>query len=178
MYNPVLRNVTRTKIKGLSLNMQLSRFEETILRAVQNGMPMTRTPYRDLAQSVGIPTEQLLATLRQWQAAGKIRRLGAVVNHFQVGLGAGAMVVWQVPPDRVDAVGELFASFPKVSHVYRRSPRPQWPYNLYTMVHAAGADELAGRIETMSRQSGVTEFRPLKTVRELKKVPPTYIMEQ
>lgn len=158
--------------------MTLSRFEETILRAVQNGMPMTRSPYRDLARSADVSVEALLTTLRQWLAAGKIRRLGAVVNHFQVGLGAGAMVVWQVPDDRVDAVGELFASFPKVSHVYRRSARPQWPYNLYTMVHAAGAEELAGRIETMSRQSGVTECRPLKTVRELKKVPPTYILEQ
>jgi DNA-binding Lrp family transcriptional regulator len=158
--------------------MILSDFEHTILKTIQNGMPMSRSPYQDLSKTIGIPVEKLLAVLRQWQTDGRLRRLGAVVNHFQVGFAAGAMVVWCVPDDRVDAVGELFASFPKISHVYLRASGKQWPYNLYTMVHASGGSELETTIETMSRQSRITDFRVLKTVKELKKVPPTYIFEQ
>lgn len=158
--------------------MTLSNTEQTILRGIQNGMPMTCSPYQDLAKAIGIPVDELLATLRQWHAAGKIRRLGAVVNHFQVGLGTGAMVVWDVPQDKVDSIGELFASIPQASHVYLRLAKHQWPYNLYTMVHAANTNELEAVIKAMSAQSQITKFKVLKTVKELKKVPPTYILEQ
>ena len=155
--------------------MTLNDFEQQILNAIQHGMPMSRTPYQDLSKAVGVPVAQLLKILRQWKADGKIRRIGAVVNHFQMGHGFGAMVAWNVPDDKVDQVGELFASFPKVSHVYLRFSSEQWPYNLYTMVHAAGDHVLDMTIETMSQKSGISHFCVLKTIRELKKVPPTYI---
>lgn len=155
--------------------MPMHDIEHKILKAAQHGLPMSRTPYADLAGLVGIPVEPLLGILRQWQADGKIRRVGAVMNHFRMGHGCGAMVIWHVPEGDVDRAGRLFASFAKVSHVYRRPERKNWPYNLYTMVHAAKDDELEMIIVAMSQQSGITEFRKLKTVRELKKVPPTYI---
>ncbi|MHC4881915.1 MAG: siroheme decarboxylase subunit beta [Planctomycetota bacterium] len=158
--------------------MGLTDLEKKILSAVQYGMPMSLSPYQDLAEKIGISSEQLLGTLRSWKADKRIRRLGAIVNHFQMGHGVGAMVVWRVPDDRVEQVGELFASFPKVSHAYQRPSKKQWPYSLYTMVHATSQEELDGTISEMSRQSGITEYRDLKTVKELKKVPPTYIIEK
>ena len=160
------------------MKMALSDLEKKVLSAIQHGMPMSAQPYQDLADKIGITTEQLLGMLRDWKADKRIRRLGAIVNHFQMGHGVGAMVVWSVPDERVQQVGELFASFPKVSHAYQRPYKKQWPYNLYTMVHATSTDELEQTIRDMSRQSGVTEFHALKTVRELKKVPPTYIVEK
>ena len=154
--------------------MTLSDLEKKVLATIQHGMPMSLSPYRDLADQIGISVEQLLSTMRQWKADKRIRRLGAIVNHFQMGHGVGAMVVWNVPEERADQIGQQFASFAKVSHAYRRPSKKQWPYTLYTMVHASSADELEQTIRQMSRQSGITEFRALKTVKELKKVPPTY----
>ena len=162
----------------LKMKMTLNTLERKILSAVQYGLPMSPTPYQDISAKVGIPVAQLLDTLRRWETEKKIRRTGAIVNHFQMGHGVGAMVVWNVPEDKVDKVGELFASFPKVSHAYLRPPNKQWPYNFYTMIHARCLDELQAAIETMSQKSGITEFRALKTVRELKKIPPTYIVEE
>ncbi|MCI0500009.1 MAG: hypothetical protein L0Y36_10085 [Planctomycetales bacterium] len=159
------------------MSMMLNNLERKILAAVQSGLPLSPSPYQELARTIGIPADQLLTILRQWKAQGKIRRLGAIVNHFQMGRGVGAMVVWKVPPGRTDSIGQLFASFPAVSHAYLRPLAEQWPYTLYTMVHACGDGELEETIETMSRQSGIREFRALKTVRELKKVPPVYIVE-
>jgi len=163
--------------KGLisRMKMTLTVLERNILGAIQSGLPLSRTPYQDLAGMIGIPVEELLGILRRWRADGKIRRVGAIVSHFKVGQGVGAMVVWKIPENRIDSVGELFASFSAVSHAYQRPSTAQWPYNLYTMVHAHNDRELDKTILTMSHQSGLTEFRALKTVRELKKVPPTYI---
>ncbi len=156
----------------------LNDLERKILSAIQYGMPISRSPFQDLSETLGISTDDLLEILRKWKAEGKIRRLGAIVNHFRMGHGVGAMVVWNVPQDRIDQAGELFASCPKVSHAYLRPSSEQWPYNLYTMVHASGDSELEATIGSMSFSSGIMEFRQLKTVRELKKVPPTYIIEQ
>lgn len=156
----------------------LSNPERQILSCIQYGMPMSLTPYKDLADRIGITSECLLEILRQWKAEGKIRRLGAIVNHFQIGHGFGAMVVWNIPENRIEEVGRLFASFSKVSHAYQRPSKDRWPYNVYTMVHASGADELEETIAVMRQQSEISDFHQLRTVKELKKVPPTYIIEQ
>jgi len=157
--------------------MILNPAEQALLKVIQNGMPLSRTPYQDLAREMEMSVDELLTMLRQWQTGGRIRRVGAVVNHFQVGAGCGAMVVWSLPADKIDIMGKLFAAFEKVSHVYQRPPQQQWPYHLYTMVHAADANELDSLIREMSSKSGIAEFRVLKTLRELKKVPPVYISQ-
>ena len=155
----------------------LTALETKILAAVQYGMPLSQTPYEDLAGQIGIPVEELLAVLRTWRDEKKIRRMGAIVNHFQLGRGIGGMVVWNVPEARIDEVGQKLAAFGRVSHAYLRPSSEQWPYNMYTMVHASDEGELESTIEKMSQESGISDFRVLKTVRELKKVPPTYVIK-
>lgn len=156
---------------------ELTELEKRILAVIQHGFPAhSLTPYAHMASRIGIDTADLLEVLRQWQANGRIRRLGAIVNHFQVGMGSGAMVVWQVPLDRIEAVGQCLAGFKEVSHAYQRPSSEQWPYNLYTMVHGAHADSTQAIVERMSQACGITDYRMLVTEQELKKVPPTYIM--
>lgn len=162
----------------LMIETMLTALERKILNAVQHGIPLSRSPYQDLSKAVGIGEEQLLDILKQWKAEGKIRRLGAIVNHFEIGHGVGAMVVWNIPEEKIDSIGQILARFSKVSHAYQRPRKENWPYSFYTMIHACNAEELKAAIDTLSRESGITEFRVLKTVRELKKVPPTYIIEK
>ncbi len=149
--------------------------EKRILAALQEGLPRSRTPYRDLACRIGISTDELLAVLGRWKQNGTIRRIGAVVNHFQVGLGEGAMVVWKVEPDRVEQAGAVFAGFEEVSHAYERQTTTGWPYNVYTMVHGATPEEVRRTVERMSEAAGVSEYQILSTRKELKKVAPRYI---
>ncbi len=128
-----------------------------------------------MARQIGIGTEQLLSVLEDWKEQGKLRRIGAIVNHFKVGLGAGAMVVWQVESERTKQVGEVLAGFEQVSHAYERRVTENWPYNLYTMVHGKSPEEVREVVEQMSRACGITDYRILVTQRELKKAPPTYL---
>ena len=129
-----------------------------------------------MAQKVGMGTEQLLAVLKNWQRQGKLRRMGAIVNHFEVGLGAGAMVVWQVEPERIEEVGQILAEFEEVSHVYERKISKNWPYNTYTMVHGASAKDVQQVVRRMSQACRISDYRILVTEKELKKVAPTYII--
>lgn len=156
----------------------LSDLERRVLAIVQKGLPVTFTPYEDMAHEIGIETGELLEVLRRWREEGKLRRIGAIVSHMKVGLRAGAMVVWQVEPERIEEVGAILAGFAQVSHAYERPASKEWPYNLYTMVHGAIDAEVDETVRAMGRACGVDEYRQLRTLRELKKAPPTYIKDQ
>ncbi len=154
-----------------------SDIEQKILAVLQHGLPESQSPFKDMAEKIGIETEQLLAILKDWKKQGKIRRIGAIVNHFKVGLGSGAMVVWQVEPTRTEEVGKVLAGFEEVSHAYERRTYENWPYSLYTMVHGKTKEDVQQIVQRMSQMCGVSNYRLLVTEKELKKVPPTYITQ-
>ncbi len=155
----------------------ISGMERRILTVLQKGLPSSQTPYKDMAQRIGIETSELLTVLKDWKKQGKLRRIGAIVNHFKVDLGAGAMVVWQAEPERIVEIARILAGFKEVSHAYERQTCHNWPYNLYTMVHGKSAEEVQQVVKRMSQACGVSNYRILVTGKELKKVAPTYIME-
>ena len=155
----------------------MSSIEQKILAVLQKGLPKSQSPFKDMAQQIGMDTGQLLAVLKDWKKQGKLRRMGAIVNHFKVGLGAGAMVVWQVEPERTREVGEVLAGFREVSHAYERYTDKNWPYSVYTMVHAKSDEDVQRTVRRMSQACGISSYRILVTEKELKKVPPTYITQ-
>jgi siroheme decarboxylase len=157
------------------MTQSVSDMERRILAALQDGLPRSRTPYNDLAREVGISTEDLFAVLERWKRDGTLRRMGAIVNHFQIGLADGAMVVWKVEPQRVAEVGAVLAGFAEVSHAYERETPPGWEYNLYTMVHGATPEAVRKTVARMSEAAGVSDYQVLSTQKELKKAPPRYV---
>lgn len=157
------------------MTTNLKEIEIKLLEAVQHGLPLSKSPYKDIAEQTGVDVEVVFKVLKFWEQHGRLRRIGAIVNHFRVGLGAGAMVVWNVPGDRVEEVGGMLAGFKQVSHAYQRPAHPKWKYNLYTMVHSADRQGLVQTVEQMSEKVDIADYKLLETVAELKKVPPTYV---
>jgi len=160
------------------MKYHITDVERKVLAALQGGFPRSRTPYKDAAKQAGISTEDLLNVLRNWKEQGKLRRIGAIVHHEKVGLSGGAMVAWRVDRDVVERVGNMLAGFQEVSHAYERRTEENWPYNVYTMVHGTDAGDVGETVQRMSEACGIGEYRILTTERELKKVPPTYIIEE
>lgn len=107
-----------------------------IVRATQDGLPLTLRPYHQLAETLGLEPEEVMRRLRAMCERGAIRRIGAVPNHYRLGYRANGMTVWDVPDEMVDRLGEQVGALASVSHCYHR-PRqlPEWPYNLFAMVH-------------------------------------------
>ncbi|MBN2181929.1 MAG: hypothetical protein JW715_08430 [Sedimentisphaerales bacterium] len=157
------------------MNCQISDIERKVLVVLQEGFPASRSPYSDMAKSAGLETRRLLAILEDWKRSGKIRRIGAIINHLKINLSGAAMVAWQVEPERVEQVGNILAQYSQVSHAYERQTAENWPYNVYTMIHVADIEQINEIVEQMSQRCGVSKFRILATEKELKKVPPKYI---
>jgi siroheme decarboxylase len=110
--------------------------DEAIVRATQAGLPLEPQPWRAVAQAAGISQAELFTRLEAMLADGRIRRIGAVPNHYALGYTANAMSVWDVADDAVDALGAQVGALEFVTHCYRRPRRlPGWRYNLFAMVH-------------------------------------------
>jgi DNA-binding Lrp family transcriptional regulator len=152
----------------------LNDIEKKIIASIQGDIPVTENPYHELANQIGIPVSDYLAVLKSLSERGIIRRFGATLRHQKSGYTSNAMVAWSVDEDRAMEVGEKMASFKEVSHCYRRNPQPDWPYNLYTMVHATSEDECLDTARRISEAVSVTDYSILFSRKELKKTSMTY----
>ena len=154
----------------------LTDLEKNIIKAVQGDLPITPTPYGDIAKDLGITEEMLLDTLQSLCDRGVIRRFGATLRHQKSGFTANAMVAWCVEEERADQVGEIFAAFKEVSHCYHRQSTHDWPYNLYTMVHASDEANCRETAARMAEQAGVSDYELLFSREELKKTSMQYFV--
>lgn len=127
--------------------MELSAHDLRLLAALEDGLPLVGRPYLVIAQRAGLSEEGVIKRLRQLLEAGVIKRLGLVVRHHEIGYRANAMTVLDVPDEAVDAVGEALARAADVTLCYRRPRRPpDWPYNLFAMVHGREREAVLERI--------------------------------
>jgi DNA-binding Lrp family transcriptional regulator len=152
----------------------LTDLEKRVIASIQEDIAITQKPYLKLSQTLGISEDQFLETLNDLCKRGVIRRFGATLRHQQTGYSANAMVAWKVDEERIDQVGEKMASFRQVSHCYRRNPADSWPYNLYTMVHAADEDSCRQTAAEMASAAGVENYTLLFSKEELKKTSMVY----
>jgi siroheme decarboxylase len=110
-------------------------------------LPLVREPYRDLAGRLGLDEAEIIARLKRLLDDGAIRRIGAIPNHYALGLTANGMSVWDVADELVAEVGARVGALDFVTHCYER-PRhlPLWPYNLFAMVHGRTRDEVRSKV--------------------------------
>lgn len=125
----------------------LDETDRRIVIATQGGLPLVPRPYHAVAEQLGLPPEEVMERLRRMLESGIIRRIGAVPNHYAVGYRANGMSVWDVPDEAVDRLGPEVGALEFVSHCYRR-PRqfPDWPYNLFAMVHGRSREEVEQKV--------------------------------
>jgi DNA-binding Lrp family transcriptional regulator len=154
---------------GLSARVDLNETERRVINAVQRDLPLTSSPFEDMAREAGLGVETFLEACRGLIERGVIRRYGASVNHRRIGFQANAMTCFIAPPDRVDAAGAELASLKAVSHCYQRQTNSWWPYNLFAMAHSATRDECEALARTEAGKLGLPDYVLLYSTREFKK---------
>jgi DNA-binding Lrp family transcriptional regulator len=130
-----------------------------LVAALENGLELVTSPYAALAARAGLDEREVIARLAQWLDQGVIRRFGVVVRHHELGYRANAMTVWDVPDDVAPALGRALAASEGVTLAYRRARHlPEWPYNLYCMLHGIDRGPVRERLDTLTRAVGLEPF--------------------
>ncbi len=136
--------------------MALTDREIRLIEAIQDGLPLVPEPYAELGKLAGLSETAVIETLSDMQESGVIKRLGIVVRHRELGYMANGMVVWDVPDDIVQEVGHCFGTYDFVTLCYRRPRRlPDWPYNLFCMIHGKDRETVLRQADELAEVCGV-----------------------
>lgn len=158
------------ELKAVSqVKFTATELDKKFIRVLQEDIETTSEPFKKSAEDLGITTDELFAKAKEYEQIGVMRRYAAVLRHRDVGFSANGMVVWQVPDDKIDEVGYKLAAFPQVSHCYRRPVYADWPFNLFSMVHARTLEAAERIAETMSSVVKIQDYSILFSSREFKK---------
>ena len=121
----------------------MDAIDRRIVAVTQAGLPLVPEPYGAIADRIGVAEEEVINRLDRLLAAGAIRRIGVIPNHYKLGLTANGMSVWDVADELVAEVGPQIGALEFVTHCYERPRRlPLWPYNLFAMVHGSSKDQV------------------------------------
>jgi DNA-binding Lrp family transcriptional regulator len=156
----------------------LTPAEIECVRLLQNDLPLQPRPFDVLARNSAVSGDDLLAAARTLQKRGQMRRFSASIAARKAGFVASAMGVWVVPQESVDDYAAKLAQHRAVSHCYLRPVYDDWPYNLYTTVHARSVDECESVINDLAIDTGLTQKQALFPTKEYKKVRATFFAHE
>ncbi len=127
---------------------QYSKLEQCLLNDFQHGLPLSPTPYADLAKQLGVYESTVLENLQRLQTEGVISRVGAVFRPNRVGVSTLAAMA--VPDEELETIADIVSSFDAVNHNYERDHR----FNLWFVVVAADNASLQSTLIEIEKRSG------------------------
>jgi DNA-binding Lrp family transcriptional regulator len=157
--------VKKTAHKEIELTPQ----HIAVIKELQKDIAVVSEPYKEATEKLGMDYDAFFKIANELKESGVMRRFATILNHRKAGFGANAMSVWAVPEEKGEEIGRQLAEFSAVSHCYLRPSYPNWPYNLFAMVHAKTQEECDTLIEEMAKERGLTEYGKLYSTVEFKK---------
>jgi len=169
---------TEKKKEIKNINFEPTEQDKDFIRELQKDMEIIDEPFVKAANNLGITENELFDKMKYYEDNGIMRRFAAILRHRKVGFTANGMIVWKVPEDRISEVGEKLGAFPQVSHCYERPTYPDWPYNVFSMIHCKTHDEAHEVAKTIQNQINVDDYSILFSSREFKKIRVEYFVEK
>lgn len=150
--------------------------EIAVIKELQEDLPLELEPFAPMADRLGMSIDRLFEYADNFMERGLMRRYSAVLHHRRAGFRANAMAVWRVPDERAVEVGEAMAESSHVSHCYQRPTYPDWPYSLFTMLHATSQEQCKEIARDLAQTTGVDDYLMLFSTREFKKTRVRYFV--
>jgi DNA-binding Lrp family transcriptional regulator len=151
----------------------LTKTEIKIAKYIQGDIPLVKRPFKHVGIETGMEENEVIEVVNSLLERGIIRKIGAVIRHRKAGFTQNAMVVWAVPGERCETVGNIFATFKEITHCYERIPPLDKKYNIFTMVHLR-KNNWKELLKKLSSAVDIGDFKVLISEREYKKSSMTY----
>jgi len=165
------------KKKVIDVKFVPTEEDKEFIRQLQKDMEIVDRPFQKAAKNLGMNEDQIFEKLHHYEEIGVMRRYAAILRHREAGFTANGMIVWKVPEERITEVGTKLGAFPQVSHCYERPVYPDWPYNVFSMIHCKSFDEAGEVAGQIQKQIDVDEYKILFSAKEFKKTRVEYFVE-
>jgi len=164
------KRAKKEKLKKLAhKEIDLTPLHIAVIKELQKDIEVIKEPFKNACEKLDLSYEAFFYIAKELKQSGVMRRFATILNHRKAGFSANAMSVWAIPEKQGEKIGKEMASFSAVSHCYLRPSYPNWPYNLFAMVHAKTQEECDALIQEMAQQSGLTQYGKLYSTVEFKK---------
>jgi siroheme decarboxylase len=128
----------------------LDGIEQELIAIIQNGLPISNRPYAEISQQLSLTEDEVINRISDLKERGLFKRFGVVVRHHELGYRENAMIIWNVPDYQVQDIAKRIKSYPFITLCYRRARQlPEWPYNLYCMIHGKSRKNVMLLIQAM-----------------------------
>jgi len=161
--------MTEIKKTPRSKKPGLSKVDRDVLKELTGDLPTTSKAYLQLAEKIGISEEEFLTRARKLLRKGYLRKVSAIISPSKAGFRANGMTVFKAPSKNVARLGKKLAAYPEVTHCYDRVAPPEFPYNLYAMIHGRTRKEVVTRVRKIARELKLDDYQILFSTREFKK---------
>lgn len=146
------------RLPSLPQQVVLDDIDQRLITLIQTGLPLSPTPYADIGEELQLDEEDVIQRIQKLKDDNVVKRFGVVVRHHELGYKANAMTVWNIPDEAVSELGACMGQFDFVTLCYRRPRRlPDWPYNLFTMIHGKDRDDVLANIELLAKRCNLKE---------------------
>ena len=170
------KNVGSDVDKDWDKAQPVSARDMEVIREMQEDLEVVTRPFDGMAERLGMSVQEMFDYSDDMVKRKLMRRFSAVLHHRRAGFSANAMVVWNVPPERSQEVGELMAMSPHVTHCYERPTYDDWKYSHYTMIHATTEDECEEIAVEIAHEIGIDDRQLVFSTREYKKTRVRYFV--
>ncbi len=126
----------------------LDDIEKRLLNEYQKGLPLSPTPFADMARNLGMDEAQVLQILQRLQDRGIISRVGPVFKPHRI--GASTLAAMSIPEDKLESVAQQVSDYAEVNHNYEREDR----YNLWFVVTASSQEKLEQVLSDIEQETG------------------------
>ncbi len=138
--------------------LTLTAEERDVLAAIQDNLPLVREPYAAVATQLGLGEDRVIEIVSLLLAQHKIKRIGAIPNHYALGITANGMSVWDIPDAIATELGRRLGERDEITHCYKRPRHPGWPYNIFGMVHGRSREAVVASVEQIARDLDIARY--------------------
>ena len=169
----IKEKVAKRKFKEIELTPKYLE----VIKKVQHDIEIVSEPFKNIVDELNLSYDEFFSILEELKEAGVMRRFASILNHRKAGFNANAMVVWDIDEKQGEKIGKNAAEFSAVSHCYLRPKYPNWPFNLFTMIHGKTKEETDGKIAEIANEISHRSKMHLYSSREFKKVRIVYFID-
>jgi len=123
-------------------------FEQKILNNYQQCLSLSLTPFRDIANDLGVSESKVIKSIKSLQERGAISRVGPVFRPNRVGVST--LATMSIPEYELDTIARIISAFPEVNHNYQR----EHYYNLWFVVTASSTEHLDIVLHEIEQHTG------------------------
>lgn len=127
--------------------MLIDSLSRKILDRYQKGLPLSSTPYADMANELNVSEQQVLDCLQGLKHNRVITRVGPVFNHHKA--GASTLAALAVPLERLQTIADYINQFEGVNHNYER----EHEFNLWFVMTAPDQEQLQANLEKIKQDT-------------------------